>query len=67
MKRKRERSMCENFNCSTLFEMKIKQSISGEKAANVPTTLRKDANKATRESILNSEGSTCYPSTTREL
>lgn len=60
--------MCEKFNCSTLFEMKIKQSISGGKRkANAPTTLGKDANKATRESILNSEGSTCYPSTTREL
>lgn len=60
--------MCEKFNCSTLFEMKIKQSISGGKKESKRSYYsRKDANKATRESILNSEGSTCYPSTTREL
>lgn len=35
--------MCEKFNCSTLFEMKIKQSISGKKRGkqSVPTTLGK--------------------------
>lgn len=48
--------------------MKIKQSISGGKKESKRSYYsRKDANKATRESILNSEGSTCYPSTTREL
>lgn len=57
------------FNCSTLFEMKNKTVYFWGKKEESKRSYysRKDANKATRESILNSEGSTCYPSTTREL
>lgn len=60
--------MCEEFNCSTLSVMKIKQSISGGKKESKHSYYsKKDAKKAIRESIPNTKGSTCYPSTTKEL
>ena len=68
-KRKKEVCVCEKLNCSPLSAMKMKQRVSGRKEKSKHSHYsKKQAEKATSDLILlNTKGSTCYLSTTREL